>query len=287
MAMANKLGPQAAPAHILVGVREVLPEKTGEIVGIDRSRHLDDAKMQEKVKRLLSRHPNFTYSVVEVDGLSIGVFEIRPGGRPFYPLKDTGSTHKLVRYQAVHRIGTATDVASPDQIVAWSREDDPVSAKLKDLEMEERESKLSLHARVVGPGTQNSGDSAIHTFHIINDGEAPFRVVAARVRWRVDETRLRAWLTTNGGRFLRTGEVVDDKLNFGGDTIRAAAQFNVAVSSTGAALVQGLGAVTETDLAHPLPPYQTFAVGRLEVDLQGNTPERKRTVASDDFPWRS
>jgi hypothetical protein len=287
MAMANKLGPYSAPAHILIGVKEVLPEKTGEIVGIDPSHHLDDAKMQEKVKRLLNRQPKFSYAAVGVDGMSVGVFEIGPGGRPFYALKDAGSTHKLVRFQVLHRIGTATDVASGDEIVTWSREDDPMDLKLRALELEERESKLALHARALGPGTQNSGDSATHVFHVVNDGEAPLRIVAARVRWRVDTDRLRVWLTNNGGRLLRTAEIVEDTTAFPRDTIRAAGQSSVTATIMGAALSQRLSGATETECAHPPPAYQTFAVGCLEVDLQGNTAERKRTIVSDEFPWRS
>lgn len=288
MAIANKLGPYAAPGHILIGVEEVHPEKTGRIVGIDPAEHLDDAKMHEKVKYLLNRMPNFSYSAVTVETLSVGVFEIRPGGRPFYPLNSIGRRHRLERFQPLYRAGTATDVASPDQIIAWSRENNPTDLKIKALELEERENRLAIHARVLPPGTTHSGDSATFEFAVVNDGEAPFRVAAARMRWRVDITRLREWLIANGGRLLAPPptELIENA-RFERDTLRAGNTSKVTASITGAGLNHHFAQATRTEGAHQQPPFATFVNGQLEVEMQGNTPERRRTVGSDEFPWRA
>lgn len=80
--------------------------------------------MQQKISVLLNRTPNVSYYPMLIDGLSIGVFEIHPGGRPFYPLKEKGKLHRLVRFEARVRLGTSTDVASPDQIQSWVQEDE-------------------------------------------------------------------------------------------------------------------------------------------------------------------
>ena len=124
MAIANGLRPSSSPGYILIGVEETLPGKIGQLVGVAESTHLDDASMQQKVAPLLNRSPTFTYTPVKVDGLSIGVFEIHPGGRPFYSLRQQGGRHKLQRFEACLRVGSSTDLASPDQIQLWEREDE-------------------------------------------------------------------------------------------------------------------------------------------------------------------
>lgn len=123
MAIANGLAPHNAAGHILIGVEEA-HDGTGRIVGVPAASHLNDADMQNKVHALLNRTPYFSYYPVEVDGLSVGVFEILPVGRPFYALRDQGNDHKLSRFHALLRQGTSTDIASPDQIQNWLREDE-------------------------------------------------------------------------------------------------------------------------------------------------------------------
>ena len=44
--------------------------------------------MRQQVRDLLNKVPHFSYRAVEVDGLSVGVYEIMPGGRPYFPLRD-------------------------------------------------------------------------------------------------------------------------------------------------------------------------------------------------------
>jgi hypothetical protein len=121
MAIANGLASGSAPGYILIGVDEKT-DGTGEVIGVDVSKHLDDASMQQKVSSLLNRMPRFSYATALVDGKSVGAFEIHPGGRPFYPLRDQG--RQLTRFQALIRNGSSTDVAAPDQVLAWAHEDE-------------------------------------------------------------------------------------------------------------------------------------------------------------------
>ena len=123
MAIANGLSLVSPPGYILIGV-DLEPDQTGRLVGIDPTKHLDDASMHEKVKFTLNQSPSFLYAPIEIDGLSVGVFEIYQGGRPYYPLKNQGTRHKLTRFEARIRVGSSTDVASPEQIQSWVREDE-------------------------------------------------------------------------------------------------------------------------------------------------------------------
>ncbi len=117
MALANVLGPSASPAYILIGVRS-----DGTIVGVPPASHLDEGSLRQRVKDLLNKVPRFSYGPIEVDGLSVGVYEISPGGRPYFPLKDAAPS--LEKHVAKHRDGTATETASPSMVLEWSREDD-------------------------------------------------------------------------------------------------------------------------------------------------------------------
>ncbi len=125
MAIANGLSLVSPPGYILIGV-DINPDQTGRLVGVEPTAHLDDANMHQKVKSILNRPPSFLYAPIEIDRLSIGVFEIFPGGRPYYPLKNRGNRNKLTRFEARIRIGSSTDVASPEQIQSWLREDEYV-----------------------------------------------------------------------------------------------------------------------------------------------------------------
>ncbi len=136
MAMGNTLGPNSHPAYVLVGV-----DNDGTIVGI--AAHRDDAELHQRVQLRLNRTPRFVYYAVEVDGLSVGVHEIQPGGRPFFPLRDQPP---LRRHVAMYRNGTTTDVASPTMIQEWGREDDPEAHRLRALELRRHEADAQIHA---------------------------------------------------------------------------------------------------------------------------------------------
>ena len=117
MALANVLGPSASPAYILIGVGH-----DGAIVGIPRASHLEDASLHQKVKDLLNKVPRFSYRSIDVDGRSVGVYEISAGGRPYFPLKD--ATPSLQKHVAKYRDGNTTETASPSMVLEWHREDD-------------------------------------------------------------------------------------------------------------------------------------------------------------------
>jgi hypothetical protein len=192
MAVANSLGPGSACGYILIGVEEE-PDQTGRLTGIDVSKHLDDAAMHEKVKFLLNRCPDFQYAAIDVEGHSVGVFEIRPGGRPYYPLKTRGARHKLSRFEARIRVGSFTDVASPEQIQAWAREDDAESRELRRIDLELREAQLVVRPAVSILGAsyredQNFGnDEIVNTVAVHNVGEARFHVASAVQTWTLTD----------------------------------------------------------------------------------------------------
>ncbi len=127
MAMANALRSGDEPAHILVGVVEVKPEKTGLIVGIPAEDCEDDAHIQQRIGSLLNRVPSVSFEAVQVDGLLVGVYTIYPGRRPFFPLRDSGDGPRdkktLIHHVAFVRRGSSTDIASPEEIIEWHRED--------------------------------------------------------------------------------------------------------------------------------------------------------------------
>jgi hypothetical protein len=78
--------------------------------------------LHQAVKDLLNKVPRFSYAPIGVDGLTVGVYEIFPGGRPYFPLKDTALT--LTKHVAKYRDGTATETASPSVVLEWHREDE-------------------------------------------------------------------------------------------------------------------------------------------------------------------
>jgi hypothetical protein len=122
IAMANLLSPAADPAYILIGVDEEYRGGPGKIVGIPSGIHPQDADLHQKVRSYLNRTPNFTYAPQDVDGYAIGVIEVRPGGRPFFAIREQGAQN-LPRYGPLIRVGTSTDLASPQDVVSWARED--------------------------------------------------------------------------------------------------------------------------------------------------------------------
>lgn len=171
MAMANALGPSSEPAYILVGVIE----EPRTIVGI--SKHHDDADLHAKVRPLLNKPPAFSYSVVDVDGARVGVYEILAGGRPYFPIKGTPPLQVPL---ACYRDGTATAHATPAQIIEWHREDDVDTHKLRSLELEEREAERKIRGRIYvrDVRTPTSEGTAI-VIRIENRGRRSIRIGSA------------------------------------------------------------------------------------------------------------
>lgn len=179
MAIANELSLGGESGHILIGV-----DDDGTLTGVPSTQHLDDAHLHQKVQHLLNETPLFTYSVVDVDGLSIGVFEIRPGRRPYFPLKD--SSNVLRRRVPLHRNGTATDVASPLMVIEWSKQDDPESNRLRKLQLREHEARAKPTGDFV-LRTRSAGPTEIQLLlSVQNLGQYPFTLSVCR--WRLEWT---------------------------------------------------------------------------------------------------
>jgi hypothetical protein len=140
MAMANVLRSTSEPAYIITGVTKAIPHT---IVGVPPSSHLDDAALHQKVQGRLNQTPQFSYYPVEVNGFSVGVYEILPGGRPYFALRTQSPS--LTRHVAAYRNGTSTDDASPTMILQWAREDDPEAQRLRSLEIEKLEAERQRH----------------------------------------------------------------------------------------------------------------------------------------------
>lgn len=181
MAMANSLPTEASVAHILVGVEEA-DDRTGHIVGVPPNSHPDDASLHQKVQHVLNRVPNFAYRPVESDTLSVGVFEIRGGGRPFFAIRDSGT---LRRNCAMFRDGSSTDVASPDQILEWAVEDNPESREIRAADLR-RARSLITPKPVLVPGKNrliSSMDHMVLSISVENHGETGFTIRDANCAW--------------------------------------------------------------------------------------------------------
>ncbi|HEY1550261.1 MAG TPA: ATP-binding protein [Kofleriaceae bacterium] len=177
MAIANKVRRGDPPGYILIGVQN---DKT--IVGIAPTSHQDDASLHQRVRGFLNRTPEFSYVPVDIDGLSVGVYEIRGGARPYYPLKD--ATPSLRRHVAMYRNGSGADEASPTMILEWAQQDDPSAHRLRDLELRKLEAESLVHGRITYIGVDYGSRSV--GLEIENLGRCGFWI--DRLVWRVEWT---------------------------------------------------------------------------------------------------
>jgi schlafen family protein len=99
-------------AFILLGVREIKGGRS-EIVGVDHQ--LDDAHLQQFVNSKVQRPITFSYTAMDYDGIPIAVLHIPQQKRPLHAVIDFGKVKRNIVYV---RRGSATDVASPDEIAA-------------------------------------------------------------------------------------------------------------------------------------------------------------------------
>jgi hypothetical protein len=97
-------------AYILIGVEDV-PGGRSRPVGV--SAHLEDAKLQQFVNSKTQRPLAFSYRVMQVDGIEIGVISIPVQSRPFFLRKPFG---RLAANTVYIRRGSSTDTADPDEI---------------------------------------------------------------------------------------------------------------------------------------------------------------------------
>jgi hypothetical protein len=265
MAIANLL-PRGADkkGYILVGVEEVEPERTGNLLGFTPDERLGDAEFQEKVKDKLNRQPRFRYAIVPVAGKLVGVFEISSGERPYFALKDFNGRGKLAlrRNAAYYRTGARNDVASPAEILSRDREDNPARHRLVELQLAEAEAKAKVRPRLVSGGTIRSGDQYTVSMRLENDGDAAFMASLAVWHWRIPADALRAMarkrprcsISRRACRAGRTGHVGNGRRASGGLlALRCATQ----PSRASRALREGapilLRRPTEHAGAHPRP----------------------------------
>jgi hypothetical protein len=191
MAMANILGPSAAPAYILIGV-----ENDGSIVGINPASHIDDAALHQKVRDLLNKTPRFTYSSTEIDEKSIGVYEILPNGRPFFPLRDSAP---LMKFVPMYRPGTNTERASPTMVLDWYHEDNATTLKIQSLELDKLEAERAVHATIAMTHKQLDGDTGTILWQIRNTGRSGFVIRSSTWRLEWPEDYLHGLVDANTG----------------------------------------------------------------------------------------
>ncbi len=191
VAMANALPAGSAVAHILLGVDEREADRTGEPVGIEAGALLDDADLHQQVSSLLNRTPQFSVSIVPFEDVRVGVIQIRGGGRPFFPVRTKGVEKGVRRYEALVRDGSSTDVASPDLIQRWLREDDPVAGQLQALELEQRTQELSPTVFIESTSRTRGPPGAMVTLHLQNVSKVPVQVCEVRISIAVRDRSVR------------------------------------------------------------------------------------------------
>ncbi|MFY0563822.1 helix-turn-helix domain-containing protein [Archangium lansingense] len=275
MAMANSLH-DGEQGYLLFGVAEDPVEHFGIIKGFEPQQWMTDSNLQQKVRLLLNRVPVFLWSQINVDGCMIGVIEVRSGGRPFYPLRDG---KKLQRHVALHRVGSSTDVASPDEIVGWSRSGDDRRATA--LQLEQLEQELSVVPSLVVGVMTRTGSTRKQEIHVSNDGNAPFSISSARCSWRLSEQAWRQWLQSVSLRYLAEIPPFVQQLRFPPGTIRggehSTASILVDVSDVYVHVRRHFASSVEGVL-NETPPLAEFLVGEVVVECQGLSKGRTRTV---------
>lgn len=109
LAMANAW--RSEPAFILVGVDDTAT--TPVVVGLLPAAHFDDADLQQFVNSKVQRPVKFSYYAAELQGRSVGVFEIAVQPRPIYLRQAFGKLKANVVYL---RRGSSTVEALPDEV---------------------------------------------------------------------------------------------------------------------------------------------------------------------------
>jgi len=282
MAMANALPIGSAErAYLLFGVREA--SAGAEPVGIQVPSWVSDSNLHQKVSTLLNRCPTFLWQVTQLDDQPIGVIAITAGGRPFFPLRDRGV---LRRHVPLVRAGSSTDVASPDQVVAWAREDE--GGLVRRLELQKLEAELDVRAALVPDGyIIGGGTDAQFDFNLINEGLSSFELVAGSVSWRLDRERLQPTLTGLNVRLLDLPPEVRTAASFRHQTLRPKDSAPVFVKITHQDLIQAfrapLTARIEGSVEPPMltPAIVASAVGRLSCQCVALVGGRESSVECD------
>lgn len=105
-------------SYVLIGVEEV---RGGRSKAVGITKHLEDHSLQQFVNSKVNRPINFSYRVLPIDGVEIGVIAIEDVDTPVYLKKDFG---RLKKNEVYVRRGSSIDIskpASPDEIFAMGR----------------------------------------------------------------------------------------------------------------------------------------------------------------------
>jgi hypothetical protein len=122
-------------AHILIGVDEP-PNSRPQLVGI--TTHLPDADLQQFVNSKTNRKVLFSYHVVVVRGMQVGVIRIEKQHRPIFLTRDFAFDQQkkrsmLTANTVYMRVGSSTTIATPDDI---ARMGSPVRETVFDLDLQ-------------------------------------------------------------------------------------------------------------------------------------------------------
>ena len=197
MAIANGLRIDQR-GYILIGVIE-RDDHTGEVVGITPGSHVDDADIHDWVANRLNRVPSFSYKAYQEDGKEIGILEIiGTGKRPFYPLQNSPRGRSLSRHVPLYRNGSRVDIAPPDVVIEWWKEDHSIEDELARSKLaEQRARQEPLFAVQIqrhhycGPHDpqrqrQNPPPALLSMSLLIrNIGSCAAKLISFRAKWRL------------------------------------------------------------------------------------------------------
>ena len=102
-AMANSKGGRG---YLIIGIED----RTKRIVGINKTKSLDEEKIQQVISSRCEPPIPITVEVVDVDGVDVGIITIFDGGQKPYQIKETGAFHI--------RRGSITDIMRKSELVA-------------------------------------------------------------------------------------------------------------------------------------------------------------------------
>jgi hypothetical protein len=116
-------------AYILIGVEEVRGGRSN-VIGIEKSDHLDDHALQQFVSNLTNRPVRFHYEAFGFEDKQVGIIHIEAQTRPLYLKNDYA---KLKKDSVYVRRGSSTDPTKPatnDEIAQMGRTPELQSAEL-------------------------------------------------------------------------------------------------------------------------------------------------------------
>ena len=205
-------------AYILIGVEEVRGGRS-RVVGVQK--HLDDASLHQFVNGKTQRPVEFSYQVIQIEGITIGAIEIPIQERPIYLKRAFG---RLSENAVLIRDGSSTRIARPEEIAKMGAEQAIGGTPQLSLQWAD----LTDHAALPSPRTISSV--------VLEPLLPPDTFPQRRQHWlAVDPfsnpdyseeviayTAQRAFLTALGLRLENRSGVVGKRIRFIGQVIRSA-----------------------------------------------------------------